>query len=119
MPPVRKPINESQVEINDFIKANEYWVIEGCYSDLINFVIEHATEVIFLNLSIQECIENARNRPWELHKYDSKQAQDANLEMLITWIQDYDKRLDTFSKSALQAIYEQFVGNKSLITSHS
>ena len=76
----------------------------------------YATNIIFLDLSISQCIINAKNRPWEPHKYSSKQAQDDNLDMLITWIKDYDTRVDTFSKHAHQKFYENFQGTKKHIT---
>ena len=68
-----------------------------------------------MNLPIELCIENAKNRPWEPHKYDSKAAQDANLAMLIDWIAQYNQRTDTFSKSAHQKLYDEFSGNKNSV----
>ena len=85
-PPTRKPLMESKKEINDFVSANEDWVIEGCYADLLEIVMPLASDLVFLNLPIETCINNAKNRQWEPHKYESKQAQDANLEMLLDWI---------------------------------
>ncbi|WP_340677417.1 shikimate kinase [Paraglaciecola sp.] len=91
-PPIRTPISESAIQINDFITLNDSWVVEGCYSDLLQLVMEEADEIIFLNLSVKDCIKNAKNRPWEPHKYKSKEAQDANLTMLINWISRYPER---------------------------
>ena len=71
-------------------------------------------EAIFINLSIAQCIENAKNRPWEPHKYESKEAQDSNLDMLIKWIEHYRERNDVFSYSAHLRMYEEFVGKKSM-----
>jgi len=75
----------------------------------------HATEVIYLNLSIATCIENEKPRPWEPHKYPSKQAQDKNLAMLVDWIGQYDKRLDTFSRSVHESPFQSFKGKKTHI----
>lgn len=61
-------------------------------------------------------MENARSRPWEPHKYKSKEAQDENLEMLRGWIAQYEERQDVFSFSAHTALYEEFSGRKSMIT---
>ncbi|MBU2865219.1 AAA family ATPase [Reinekea forsetii] len=112
MPPKRKTIEESENQINGFIESSPNWVIEGCYSDLLELVMPKASEIIFLNLPISKCIENARNRPWEPHKYESKAAQDANLDMLISWITDYNNRTDTFSKVAHEKLYRDFNGKK-------
>lgn len=110
--PQRKSIDDSVAEINAFINKHQDWVIEGCYSDLLSHTLSECSEIIFLNLPITLCIENAKSRPWEPHKYQSKAAQDANLAMLIDWIAQYDQRSDTFSKSAHQQLFDVFSGKK-------
>ena len=115
-PPQRKPLTESALEISAFIDSYAGWVIEGCYSDLLKIALPFSSEIIFMNLSVESCIENARNRPWEPHKYKSKEAQDSNLEMLIDWISQYSQRTDTFSEAAHKKLYEQYLGKKSVLT---
>lgn len=117
-PPQRKPITASKQEIDSFTGSNVQWVIEGCYSDLLEIVIHEASEIIYLNLPIDTCISNAKNRLWEPHKYPSKEAQDANLIMLIDWIAQYPERTDTFSKSAHEALYASYEGEKSMRTNN-
>ena len=111
-PPTRKPLRESSDIILEFIQRNTGWVIEGCYADLLEVAMPCANEVIFMNLPIGACISNAKNRPWEPHKYDTKEAQDANLDMLIQWIGEYEKREDTFSMKAHVRLYDSFQGKK-------
>ena len=111
-PPQRKPIAESGREIGIFTGLNESWVIEGCYSDLLEIAIPESSEIIFLDLSVEACISNARSRPWEPHKYPSQEAQDANLDMLIDWIAQYPQRSDTFSRSAHEALFANYEGKK-------
>jgi len=118
-PPCRMPISESKVLIEHFLTEHTSWVVEGCYSDLLVEVLPHADELIFLNLPISLCVENAKARPWEPHKYESKQAQDANLRMLIEWIKAYENRTDTFSQQSHQALYDSFEGVKTMYTSNS
>lgn len=114
----RKPLAESKASIDDFISLHPSWVIEGCYSDLLELLLEHASEVIFMDLPIDTCVENARRRPWEPHKYASKEEQDSNLNMLIEWIKGYETRDDSFSRSAHQRIFEQFSGSKRKVVSN-
>ena len=116
--PVRKPLRESQRDISRFINNNDSWVIEGCYSDLINFAISHSTEIFYMNLGVDLCIENAENRPWEPHKYESKQAQDESLAMLVDWISQYPSRTDTFSKVAHETLYSTYEGKKTMVMSN-
>lgn len=117
-PPERQSISESKKLIEGFLTAHDNWVIEGCYSDLLELVTPKADEVIFLNLPISACVENARKRPWEPHKYESKEAQDANLDMLIDWISQYSTRSDTFSKLAHEKLFNQHQGKKTMYVSN-
>jgi adenylate kinase family enzyme len=130
-PPQRKTIKASLLDINHFTQTNASWIIEGCYGDLLELLVHCkkdtlnesstavANEIIFLDLPVANCIVNATNRPWEPHKYSSKQAQDDNLAMLIDWIKAYETRSDTFSKQAHQQLYECFDGKKTRITSNN
>tara|TARA_R110002110_G_scaffold66978_1_gene183023 strand:- start:121801 stop:122208 length:408 start_codon:yes stop_codon:yes gene_type:complete len=115
-PPERSPLAVSELAISDFISCNENWVIEGCYSDLLEIALPFSNEIIYMNLSVEACIDNARNRLWEPHKYSSKEAQDNNLEMLIAWISQYRERTDTFSELAHKELYERYSGKKSTMT---
>jgi len=54
-----------------------------------------------MNLPIDGCIENAKNRLWEPHKYASKTDQDAN-----------------FSKAAHLAFYQNYTGAKKMLTTN-
>lgn len=117
-PPSRKPLLDSQKDISMFIESNEGWIIEGCYSDLLEIAIPESNEIIFMNLPIDACISNAKSRPWEPHKYETKEAQDANLGMLLDWIAQYPEREDTFSMTAHNELYEKYAGKKSVFTSN-
>ncbi len=117
-PPVRMSIEESNVQLFDFIDHHKDWVIEGCYADLLSLVLPYADEMFFLNLPVSACIENAKNRPWEPHKYESEAAQNDNLAMLIDWIALYPSRTDTFSQQAHENLYKQFDGKKTMFTTN-
>jgi len=94
------------------------WVIEGCYTDLLERVAEYANQIIFMDLPVDDCIVNAENRPWEPHKYESKLAQDANLPMLKEWISQYESREDLFSRRSHQALFDRFQGDKIIYSSN-
>lgn len=114
LPPERAPIEDSKRKIIEFIELNDGWVIEGCYTDLIEIAGSEAHEVIFMNLTVCQCVENAKKRPWEPHKYASKKAQDSNLVMLINWIKGYTERDDTFSLKSHLGFYAGFHGKKTM-----
>jgi adenylate kinase family enzyme len=115
-PPRRRPVAESAREITSFMDANDRWVIEGCYADLLEAAVPRCTCLLFLNPGVEACVANARVRPWEPHKYPSMEAQDANLEMLIGWIRAYETRSDTFSLAAHRALFDGFAGEKIELT---
>ena len=116
--PTRRPLTDSEKIIEPFLRDNETWVIEGCYSDLLDLVIPHCTQIIFLNPGIDICATNCRNRPWEPHKYGSPEEQDANLDMLLAWVEQYSQRTDEFSLRAHRKIFDKYAGEKVEYTSN-
>ncbi|MGY6528842.1 MAG: shikimate kinase [Cyanobacterium sp.] len=110
--PQRRSLEDSYGDILNFIQGKNHWIIEGCYGDLISFVGDYGNQLIFPNPDIDTCVQNCRQRPWESHKYESLEAQNTNLEMLITWIKDYPHRNDEFSLSAHGQIFDAFKGKK-------
>ena len=117
-PPKRASLEESRMILEEFISSNNCWVIEGGYTDLLEMAAPIANEVIFMNLDVSQCIENAKNRPWESHKYKSKEAQDCNLDMLINWIGQYMERDDVFSFRSHTEFYKEFTGKKLMRTTN-
>lgn len=115
-PPQRRSIEESGEELDAYIRAHDGWVIEGCYADLLGLATRVATKMIWLNPATEICVAHARRRPWEPHKYESKDAQDANLPMLIDWIRAYETRDDEFSRVAHARLFDQFAGPKEMLT---
>jgi len=118
MPPQRRELADSLNELNKFLAENDNWVIEGVYADLLSSISTKATQLLFVNPGIETCIANCKNRPWEPHKYESKQAQDDNLQMLIEWIKQYPDREDEFSLRAHRKLFDGFSGEKIEYTSN-
>jgi adenylate kinase family enzyme len=117
LPPRRRDGAASARAIDAFMDAHDAWVIEGCYADLFDGPLSRCTLALFLNPGTEACVDNARLRPWEPHKYASQEAQDANLPMLVGWIRDYETRRDEFSLAAHRAIFDGFGGEKRELTS--
>ena len=116
--PTRRALPDSAADIAAFTRRSDAWVIEGCYADLLELAMAKATTVVFLNPGVETCIANARNRPWEPHKYPSPEAQNANLDMLVAWIRDYAERDDEFSLAAHRRLFDAFKGPKREFTSN-
>ena len=54
----RALLSASISRLRDFIESNAGWIVEGCYSDLIEMAIPYCTELHFLNPGIEACVEN-------------------------------------------------------------
>ena len=108
----RRPLQDSIEEVQRWIAGNESWIIEGCYADIIEPVLEHCDELIFLNPGVEACIEHCRSRPWEPEKFGSRQEQDENLENLLQWVRSYESRRDEYGLSRHRKLYESFHGKK-------
>ena len=111
-PPQRVPLEVAAKRLREFARRHASWVVEGCYADLAEVVVAEATELIFLDLPVDACQRHARSRPWEPHKYETKEAQDANLDMLLQWIADYPDRDGPLGRRAHQALFDAFTGVK-------
>jgi adenylate kinase family enzyme len=116
-PPTRRALQDSAAEIRSFMSRNHSWVIEGCYSDLLELVLPSCTQVIFLNPGVEACIRNCRSRPWEPTKYASPEEQDRNLEMLCEWVRAYETRTDEFSLQSHRRLFDSYLGSKEERTS--
>jgi adenylate kinase family enzyme len=112
----RVPLAESMVGINAFIQTKKNWLIEGCYSDLLEQVLPVATQLVFMDLPITRCLENARNRPCKSDEYASLAVRDAQLELLMHCIVQYEIRKDAFSYSAHQRLFTTFEQAKVRLT---
>ena len=51
--PRRKPLEQSLILLRQFIRSNDQWIIEGCYSDLVEAALPHCTELRFLNPGVE------------------------------------------------------------------
>lgn len=111
-PGVRAEAEASARAIRAFVDANAAWVVEGCYGDLIEQILPHATEVRFLNPGVDACVAHCRARPWEPDKYPSKEAQDEKLAFLLGWVREYETRTDEYSLARHRALFDAFPGSK-------
>ena len=117
-PGVREDVVVSLEKLKAFRLENERWIIEGCYSGLISAAAEYASEIIFLNPGIENCVANCRARKWEPHKYTNQEEQDKNLDFLLEWVREYESRDDEFSLSEHLIIYNAFQGKKTEVKSN-
>lgn len=108
----RRPPRESIDEVKRWIANHEHWVIEGCYADIIEPILESCDELIFLNPGVDRCVAHCRSRPWEPEKFRTAAEQEQHLEALIEWVRSYEARADEYGLSRHRQLYESFNGRK-------
>jgi adenylate kinase family enzyme len=114
--PVARDPAASRADVEAFCRAHESWVIEGCYASLADATLAFQPELIFLDPGVETCLAHCAARPWEPHKYASKEAQDNNLALLREWVQSYYTRDDEMSHAAHQALFDAYDGSKRRLT---
>lgn len=109
---VRKPLSTSIELLDQFLMHNKRWIIEGCYSDLVEHALPHCEELRFLNPGVATCIAHCKSRPWEPEKFGTPQEQDMMLSNLLAWVAEYDKREDEYGLKRHREIFDNFTGCK-------
>lgn len=111
-PAVPRPNALAEADVARFCAAHPRWVVEGCYGNLIERALPFEPLLVFLNPGPEPCAAHCRSRPWEPHKYRSKEEQDAHLPFLLTWVAEYSTREGPTSLGAHRALFERYPGRK-------
>jgi adenylate kinase family enzyme len=109
---VARPASEAAADVRSFCSGHDAWVVEGCYANLVDVALESRPLLLFMNPGVDRCLENCMSRPWEPHKYQSKQEQDAHLDFLLTWVREYYSRSGDMSLAAHRACFEKYPWKK-------
>src|SRR5689334_17888393 len=91
-------------DLHAFCSLHTTWIVEGCYAFCAQAALAYDPELIWLDPSLDACLQNCRNRPWEPHKYATKAEQDSKLPFLLDWVAGYYKREDDMSQHAHRAL---------------
>jgi adenylate kinase family enzyme len=104
--------DSARVDVRTFCRTNERWIVEGCYTGLIEAALHFVPRLVFLDPGEARCVANCRERPWEPHKYATRQEQDERLECLLAWVRDYYVRDDDMSLSSHRRCFSSYEGPK-------
>jgi adenylate kinase family enzyme len=99
-------------DLHTFCESSDNWIVEGCYGNLIEATFAYRPELIFLDPGLQRCLSNCRSRPWETHKYASREEQDTKLPFLLQWVADYYTREGDMSLAGHEALFQRYDGPK-------
>jgi adenylate kinase family enzyme len=103
---------DAENEVRAFCSAHQQWVVEGCYANLIDAALAFSPRLLFLNPGEEQCVANCCARPWEPHKYRSKDEQDARLPFLMSWVGEYYRRDGEMSLAGHLSCFGKYVGPK-------
>ena len=113
---VARSAEQALAEVQSFCCTNDQWVVEGCYTGLIERALLLKPLLLFLNPGVDRCIANCQARPWEPHKYQSKQEQDERLAYLLAWVREYYDRDGEMSLVAHRSCFDSYTGGKEEVT---
>jgi hypothetical protein len=65
-----------------------------------------------LNPGVGACVGNCGARPWEPHKYPSREAQDANPRTPLDRVRECETREDEFSPREHRRLFDAHGGKK-------
>jgi len=109
---VARPFDAAADDVREFCESQESWIIEGCYAGLIEAGLEFEPLLLVLDPGLERCRQNCLSRPWEPHKYASKEEQDKGLAFLLDWVEDYYSRDGDMSLAAHKSVFEIYSGPK-------
>ena len=99
-------------DVQAFCTSHADWVVEGCYASLVGATLSHEPHLVFLDPGLEACLANCRARPWESHKYESKEEQDRHLDFLLSWVVEYYRRDGDMSFPDHRALFDHYPGPK-------
>ena len=111
-----RPAAAALADVRSFCLSHDHWVVEGCYATLVEEALRFAPVLLFLNPGVERCVANCRARPWEAHKYRSRQEQDERLAFLISWVREYYSRDGDMSLAAHRGCFAAYAGRKEEVT---
>lgn len=87
------------------------WVMEGVYGWLLPAALPRATELVFLDLPVDECVDNIRRRG------NQGGGDEGAFAALLAWIAEYPRRENSNSRLAHQRLWDGFEGAKEILRS--
>jgi len=113
---VARDVAASAADVRAFCEQHDNWVVEGCYAALTHRALAYSPMLLFMDPGVDVCVAHCRQRPWEPHKYASRDEQDARLEFLLSWVREYYTRAGDLSHREHQALFDAYRGAKRRLT---
>lgn len=91
--------------------AEGAWVMEGVYGWLLPAALPRATEFIFLDLPVDECLDNVRRRG------NQGGGDETAFAALLAWVAEYPTRSNSNSRLTHQRLWDGFGGARQILRS--
>ncbi len=114
-PGVRRDPDDARADLLRRLDGHDRWIVEGCYEELVAHLLPLDPVLVWLDPGEATCLEHCRRRPWEPHKYPSREAQDENLAMLLEWVSEHYRREGAMSFAAHAALHAGYAGRKRIV----
>lgn len=99
--------------------AEESWILEGVFGDLIEIAVPRATHLIFLDKSWEECRAALLERGVQAEKHPNLDEANRSFAELLEWASKYGERTNSRSQSAHRKLYDEFPRAKSRFTTRA
>lgn len=107
----KRPVDAVRFQIEQR-KADERWLFEGVYGELIALVLDRATFLVWLDIDWSTChasiMERRSRSPDEL-----RGKTEESFKALLDYAENYAAREGPHSQRGHRALFEQFNGEKS------
>jgi adenylate kinase family enzyme len=98
------------------LKKEEEWIVEGVFGELAERFLDHADQLVWLDLSWVVCRDSLIARGSESFKQLDPIKAEENFRNLLTWAENYWTRKDPRSHFGHQKLFNGFPGGKVRIT---
>lgn len=112
---VQRAPEAAQAGLVRFCTEHPAWILDGCYAGLAERALAWRPELILLDPGEEACLRHCRARPWEPHKYASKEAQDEKLPFLLSWVSEYYRRDGDMSLLRHREVFDAYRGPKRVV----
>jgi adenylate kinase family enzyme len=113
---VRRDLEKSLAVLQPIL-AEAPTVLEGMYGDIVAGLLRPDDRLIWLDLPLSECEAHCRARPFEPHKWESAEKQNAFLPQLLSFLGSYAEREDGLGAKTHARIFEAHIGAKTRVLS--
>ncbi|MBN2041647.1 MAG: AAA family ATPase [Spirochaetes bacterium] len=110
----KRNISGVETDIGNILQLTE-WIVEGVFGDLVDYTIQYADTLIYLDMPWEECKGNLLSRGSERLKQKDPEQAEKSFQALLKWASEYYTRQSKASKNYHSKLFDDFSGRKILL----